>query len=598
MRLARSVTVVAVLVASRPAAAANARVLTDLDDANACEPLEGGGLALATGGGLAVVAEDGSTRVLTAIDGLPDTRVWAVSPEGDSLWVGTEAGAARVRLMPTLAVERTVALAADAPVRVVLPTSSGVYFGTWGEGLWRLAPNGGAVQHVSAQVFGTRVAALAEHEGSLFVAYADGPPAKLDAKHDPAVLYQVGAAPTHGQALASVPAADGSTLLLGDLEGLFRLSNGPATSLSSVDTRALAPVGGALLVGTYGSGLLSGSTRGSLRAEAGVPRFVRGVGVLGRLRCAATAEGVFVDASVDGGHAWRKLLLGGPPSNDVTAIAASGERVAVGTFDRGAAIYQRGAFRHVAGLEPSETIEALAWQGQGATERLLLGTAHGLVRVRPDGSAQRLRAADGLPSSTVRAILAISDDRVLVGTDEGLAFVQGDRVTPLAVLPKGAMARPLESPMRATWALAAGDDGTIWIGTTAGLYYGKDGRFRRAAVATGELRDDWVTALAVEGSDVFVGTYSGGVTRLRVGTGRLAASHLGGGYVNPGGLTVLGGELLAATMDGLIVRPKDDDGAAWRPRPGVSPGRDVTAVRKVGDALWVASRRGIGVSRP
>jgi hypothetical protein len=130
------------------------------------------------------------------------------------------------------------------------------------------------------------------------------------------------------------------------------------------------------------------------------------------------------------------------------------------------------------------------------------------------------------------------------------------------------------------------------------LYYGKDGRFRRAAVATGELRDDWVTALAVEGSDVFVGTYSGGVTRLRVGTGRLAASHLGGGYVNPGGLTVLGGELLAATMDGLIVRPKDDDGAAWRPRPGVSPGRDVTAVRKVGDALWVASRRGIGVSRP
>jgi ligand-binding sensor domain-containing protein len=595
MRLARTVAMTAVLVAFRPAAQANARVLTDLDDANACQPLDGGGLAVATGGGLAVVAEDGGARVLTAIDGLPDTRVRAVAPEGDSLWVGTEAGAARVRLTPTLAVERTVALVADAPVRVVLPTSSGVYFGSWGEGLWRLAPNGRAVERVSAQVSGTRVAALAEHDGSLFVAYANGPPAKLDR----GVLHEVAGAPTHGQALASVTTGDGSTLLLGDLEGLFRLSNEATASLGSVDTRALASVGGGLLVGTYGSGLLSGSTRGALRAEAVVPRFVRGVGVLGRVRCAATAEGVFVDASVDGAHAWRKVPLGGPPSNDVTAIAASGDRVAVGTFDRGAAIYERGAFRRVAGFEPNETIEALAWQGQGATERLLVGTAHGLVRVEPDGSVRRLRAADGLPSSMVRTILVLSDTRVLVGTDEGPAFVQGDRVTALAALPtKGATARPLESPMRATWALAMGGDGTIWIGSTAGLYYGKDGHFRRAAVATGELRDDWVTALAVDGSDVFVGTYSGGVTRLRVGAGGLVASHLGGGYVNPGGLTVLGGELLAATMDGLIVRPKDDDGAAWRPRPGVSPGRDVTAVRKVGDALWVASRRGIGVSRP
>jgi hypothetical protein len=95
-----------------------------------------------------------------------------------------------------------------------------------------------------------------------------------------------------------------------------------------------------------------------------------------------------------------------------------------------------------------------------------------------------------------------------------------------------------------------------------------------------------------------VGTYSGGVTHLRAGAGGLAASHLGGGYVNPDGLAILGGELLAATMDGLIVRPKDDDGAAWRARAGATPGRDVTAVRQVGDALWVERRRGIGVSRP
>ena len=129
----------------------------------------------------------------------------------------------------------------------------------------------------------------------------------------------------------------------------------------------------------------------------------------------------------------------------------------------------------------------------------------------------------------------------------------------------------------------------------SGLYAGKDGTYTRMSVATGDLKDDWVTALLVQGDDVYVGTYAGGVTRLRRSGASLQHTHLGGGCINPAGLAVAGDTLYAATMEGLLARPPGDDNATWRTFPSAAPGRDVTAVRKVGDALWVGSRRGVGV---
>ncbi len=595
---ALALALIAAPAAATPTAAKD-RAVTDLDDALACAPLEGGALAIGTGGGLVLVDRAGDVRTLTAMDGLPGTRVYAVAPTlaptRGSLWVGSEGGAAEIALEPELRVERVVNVS-GAAVRAVLPQADGVYLGTWGEGLARVRPGSTVAEAVRGRVSGSHVAALAEHQGTVSVAYADGPPASVrggSLRELALVDRDASASPTHGQALVSV----GSTLLLGDLEGLFRIEGNAATLVSSVDARALEYGPRGLLVGTFGAGLLAGSANG-LSAERGVPRFVRGVGALGSTRCAATPDGVMVDE----GRGWRRVRLGELPSNDVTTVAIRGDRVAIGTFDRGAAVRQGGTFQPVAGLEPNEAIEAAAWLGDGADSPLLLGTAHGLLRVAADGSIHRWRAADGLPSSFVRAILVLPDGRVLAGTDEGPAFVdvESDRVTPLLSprdAGKGVAPRSLASPMRATWALARSDDGTLWIGTTAGLYYGQGTAFRRAALATGELTDDWVTALAVDGGSVFVGTYSGGVTRLATGGAGLHATHLGGGYVNPGGLTVLGDRLYAATMDGALVRAKDGDAVAWDALDGVAPGRDVTSIRAVEGALWFASRRGIGIAR-
>ena len=574
--------------------AESVRTMTDLDDAFACQPLDDGRLAIGTGGGLALVEPGGAVRVLTSMDGLPGTRVDALAREGDSLWVGTESGAAVVGLGGDPAVMRAVAMD-SVPVRAILPTPSGVYLGTWGAGVLRAPEGGGAAESVRGAGGATRAAALAMHEGALYVAFADGPPARLEN----GALRPLQGAPSHGQALASVASASGKSLLLGDLEGLFRVKGDGAREVSAVDARAIVASDGRTWVGTFGSGLLVDGQDGSWTQAAELPRFVRGVGASGSTRCVATPQGAFVARA---GDRWRRVPLGRAPSNDVTALAVDGDRVALGTFDRGAAIYERGSLRPVAGVDANESVEALAWGNGGAGSGLWIATAHGLLRTADDGSVRRWGTADGLPSSFVRTLRVLADGRLLVGTDAGPAYLEGDRVTPFLPGREGAAAkgraRPLESPMRATWALAQSADGTLWVGTTAGLYYGRGPRLQRAAVATGELADDWVTALAVDATGVFVGTYSGGVTRLRRGADGLHATHLGGGYVNPDGLAIVGRDLVAATMEGALVRPLDDDGAAWRPKAGAAPGRDVTAVKQVGPATWFASRRGIAVWTP
>jgi hypothetical protein len=112
-------------------------------------------------------------------------------------------------------------------------------------------------------------------------------------------------------------------------------------------------------------------------------------------------------------------------------------------------------------------------------------------------------------------------------------------------------------------------------------------------MATGDLEDDWITALAVHGRTLYAGTYNAGVTMLTMSEdGAFTAAHLGGGYVNTGGLLVSRGTLFAATMNGLLMRPISGEGA-WQTAPRAAPGKDVTAVISAGDRLWVASRRGL-----
>ena len=142
--------------------------------------------------------------------------------------------------------------------------------------------------------------------------------------------------------------------------------------------------------------------------------------------------------------------------------------------------------------------------------------------------------------------------------------------------------------------MAEDSQGYLWIGATTGVYRGKsdDSGWTRYSVATKHLRDDWVMALAVRDNEVYVGTYKGGLTRFDLGT-TPTASQLGEGWINPGGLRWDRGTLYAATMNGL----KATDGrAAWTTSETYTVD-DTTATARVGEVLFIASRRGVVAHR-
>lgn len=513
-----------------PRLAAAAEVHTSIHDVRACS-VTPQGITLATSGGVAKLTKDGKVeKVLTALDGLPDGRALSLSGS----WVGTERGAY------DLASKRVVGA---APVRAILETSSETYFATWGKGVLKLS--GGEVPFASPTPLRLRVSSLAMHHGALVAGTAAGTVRLVDGKLAP-----------FGPASATFALATlGDRLYVGGLEGLSSIANGVTRSESDADVRALRVEGDELLAATFGAGVLR---LGKTVTTANSVPFSQALGD----GCVGTADGVLVGA--------HRFATGGLPSPDIASVAVDGGKIYIGTFDRGLSVLEGGAFRRVEGVD--KQINALAIE-HGA---VWAGTARGLYRIK--GSVvTRYTEADGLPSADVHALVAL-EGRVLVGTSRGAAFV-------------GASVEPLGKKQGVTgdavWAVAE-RDGELWLGTNAGLFIGKPGKpFRRLSKLTGELNDDWVTALAFQGDRAYVGSYSGGVTEL---SKAFAATRLGGGYINPDGLRVLDGKLYAATMDGLLVR----DGAFRRVDKGVL-GADVTAVMASPKGMIIATRRGLTI---
>jgi len=271
---------------------------------------------------------------------------------------------------------------------------------------------------------------------------------------------------------------------------------------------------------------------------------------------------------------------------NVAALASGAERLYVASFDEGLFIVERdGRSRRFEDRALSPHVNALAWSEPRQT--LWLGTARGLVRcaMTPPATCQRVGS-----SSAIHALLLRADGSLVTGGDAGLSFVSDGELR--------SFGKKQRAPFRSVWSLAEAD-GTLFVGTTSGLFWGEPGAFtadgavtlERAALVRGNLPDDWVTALAARDGLLLVGTYNAGVVSFVRTRGTLeglrAERELG--YVNPAGVVALDdGRIAVATMAGLFV------GTLGQTRLVGGGGRDVTAFAPArSGGYWVGTRKGL-----
>ncbi len=641
--------------AAGAAAAAAAAVHTYVGEARACLPMPGGGALVGTGGGLLRLDDAGAiTGVWTALDGLPGTRVERLVDTGEpdgSLWIGGDTGLARISFSEAGAL-RIVSRHDGRPGRDVLRLAETTYLASWDGGVRKLVGRTSTVvpfQGTKARATRERVSSLARAHQQLYAGTAAG-------------LYQLRAGALvavqlEGETVPRSIAAlhgDGDTLWIASAEGLFALrGDGTLRAFGGGDLRAVTALGGELVVAGVVEGLQL-VDRGRLVAFPGAPRqltFAQALGVRGQAMCAGGLDGAWLrPATATAATAtaapapWiRAAHRDGPPSNDISALAVDGERLWIGTFDRGVAVLERGTWRALSHPDLDGRVNAILVEPRPSRPaRVWIATANGLSAVdgfaplsaaaassataRP-ASVVRIAKADGLPGRGVLALTLLADGRLLAGASYGAVIIDsrdGHGRRPLRLGPK-------DTAEGTVWSVAQTADGALWLGTTTGLYRGPlpaadlagagaEPPWQRFSLATGQLPDDWITALATRASEpnvVYAGTYSHGLVRLSPAasasaSASAASSHLSvtllrDGWINPGGLGFDGGRLLAATMDGLVsVDPAavvaasataaTSSTATGAPRPGL-PGVDVTAAVRLGRALYVSTRRGLAELR-
>lgn len=260
---------------------------------------------------------------------------------------------------------------------------------------------------------------------------------------------------------------------------------------------------------------------------------------------AGTDEALFlVDAH---GHPTR-LPLTGPPPGLITALAADGDNVWAGSFDRGLAEFDGKNWCPIPLFEPR--ITALLTDEHGA---LFIGTADGLARLDPGPGAQPRRVLD--PRGWLRfhvSALRRNGPIIWAAAHPGLVAIDTAQRPP-AFRYLGARGHDadagLAGPRVAGFDLD-GDD--LWTGGDDGLTHLQNGRARILRDLGGLLPDDWINDVRVEQGRVDILTQRDGLLRIApdratafrfpLATSPSAMQHAGGAVVfgtNGAGLAAL-----------------------------------------------------------
>jgi ligand-binding sensor domain-containing protein len=225
---------------------------------------------------------------------------------------------------------------------------------------------------------------------------------------------------------------------------------------------------------------------------------------------------------------------------------------------------------------------------------LLLVAVRPLLSLDPDRALTQFgldvwQRRQGLPQSSVTAIVQTRDGYLWLGTEEGLARFDGVRFTVFD------RKNTPELERHNVTVLTEGHDGALWIGTLGGgLIRYAGGRFRRYGSKEG-LPDEIVSALAEDHQGtLWVGTFRSGVARLHGDRFELLTTKDGlsnnevrAVFESPDGAVWIG------TRGGGVNRWSDRRFTAWTSKEGLSNDQ-VTAICGDGvGGVWIATRNGL-----
>lgn len=473
--------------------------------------------------------------------GAPITALACPDAETPDLHLGTPFGLYR---LPAGSAAAPEVVRRDLFVTSILPLGAGLYVSSFDDGVWLLDPVSGRIREHELE--GQTIARLR--------AVTPG---------------DTGTNPGRGQ----TPDASERVVAFGPRGALVRSAGRwhplPAPvgipKLSASPVTALARDGaGALWVGSFDGGI--DVLDGALRPLRHLPE--------GSANDAARGRGLppLPDARDDQVNA----LLYRPATREMLVASV-----------RGVTVYQDGV--PVGQLSPDESAPPRGPEGSGGGQGAGSGGGSG---ARSDGgSGDGVAALVPIPGGLALAtnhgvVLAEGAKRRALYAFHGLA---NNHVYALAWLP-WASARTPEGEAGAV-------GGTLAAGTLGGLSLIELGARPRVArnlgAGPGRLGAAWIAALAADPEGLYVGTYGGGVQRLRPdGSMEDLSAPIGRFHVNPGALVAERGTLWVGTLEAGLLSCELGE-RRWRRLERLLPPGGATAILVDGDTFYIGGPAGL-----
>lgn len=569
--------------------AANAGIRLRLGPAEIRDAVEfQGAVYAATSAGLQQYSPQGKLlQQWTISEGFPTLDVTALGVAGDTLWVGT-ADAGWLRYHDGNWKQSIPEDKGLRSVRALLPTLQGaVYIGT-ANGVLRFDGKEYAPFYPD-RLNRVNVTRLAGDSLRLWIGTFD---AGLFA-YEKGELKHVGAEEGLADSLITDIAIDGNGVFISTPSGILRLENGQFQRvLNHTFVQSLKKRGSELWAASRDRGLIRVPVSTSLRRPANflpaVPQTNRG-GVLLReigrtLLAFAPGEAWYLGPNSRWQN-WSEPVSTLADSNISSMLRTTDGKLWIGYFDHGVEVFNAD-FESVARYQ-DDVFFCVNYLSQDAAGRIYVSTANGLAIIEPGGSRRIYREADGLLSDRVMQAVPLDADgkRVAIATAQGFSLLEDHNIKSLYAF-HGLVNNHVYS------IAARGDQ--IYVGTLGGISRISNMRVVSSWTQMDSgLRRNWVNALLALDNRLLVGTYGSGIqARSETGDWTGFDSLPENFEVNPNAFFYDGRFVFCGTLDrGVYVY--DTQRNRWKQILRELPGPDATAFARDGNALYVATDRGL-----